>query len=154
MEQSIRKNIAVSNIDNMVKSNGTVDFGRIDDALESWVKELSIIMGAKDDAASTLSGGNQQKIVLGKWLEMKPRVLILNGPTVGVDVGAKFDLHHYLRKLVEDHDIGIILISDDIPEIHKNCNRILVMRKGRICNEVTNTQTTEKDLLSLITKEG
>lgn len=154
LEQSIRKNIAVSSIDNMVKSNGTVDFAKIDGALESWVKELSIIMGAKDDAASTLSGGNQQKIVLGKWLEMKPRVLILNGPTVGVDVGAKFDLHHYLRKLVEDHDIGIILISDDIPEIHKNCNRILVMRKGRICSEVTNTQTTEKDLLSLITKEG
>ncbi len=152
--QSIRKNIAISNIDNMVKRNGTVDYDRIDSSLENWVKELSIVMGGKEDAASTLSGGNQQKVVLAKWLETNPRVLILNGPTVGVDVGAKFDLHNYLRRLVENHNIGVIIISDDIPEIHKNCNRILVMRKGKICDEVVNVETTEKDLLSLITKEG
>lgn len=151
--QSTKKNIAVSNIDNLVKSNGTVDFERIDSSLENWKNELSIIMGDKDDPISTLSGGNQQKIVLAKWLETNPKLLILNGPTVGVDVGAKYDLHNYLRRLVENYGIGIIIISDDIPEIHKNCNRILVMRKGKICSEVTNTQTTEKDLFSLIANE-
>jgi len=153
LAQSTRKNIAVSNIDSMVKSNGTVDFDRIDSALEKWKNELSIIMGDKDDPISTLSGGNQQKVVLAKWLETNPKLLILNGPTVGVDVGAKFDLHNYLRGLVENYGIGIIIISDDIPEIHKNCSRILVMRKGRICSEVINTHTTEKDLFSLIVNE-
>jgi simple sugar transport system ATP-binding protein len=154
LDHSIKNNVAISNLDRMVKSNGTIDFNKIADAVERWQRELSIVMGDSGQPVSTLSGGNQQKVVLAKWLQTNPRVLILNGPTVGVDVGAKFDLHNYLRMLAREKDIGIILISDDIPEIHKNCNRILVMRKGRLRESVVNTEITENELLALITREG
>jgi simple sugar transport system ATP-binding protein len=92
-----------------------------------------------------LSGGNQQRVVLAKWLSMHPRILILNGPTVGVDIGSKYDIHQILRNLAAQ-GIGIIIISDDIPEVLFNCNRILIMRKGRIINEVMGKDVTEEEL--------
>lgn len=87
------------------------------------------------NAVSTLSGGNQQRIVLAKWLATKPRVLILNGPTVGVDIGSKHDIHRVLRELAAE-GLAVIVISDDIPEVIQNCNRVLVMNAGRIVSEL------------------
>lgn len=78
-----------------------------------------------------LSGGNQQKVVIAKWIETEPKILILNSPTVGVDVGSKADIHAYARKLA-GQGMGVIIISDDISEVLQNCNRILVMNKGRV----------------------
>jgi simple sugar transport system ATP-binding protein len=81
--------------------------------------------------ARSLSGGNQQRLVLAKWLASDPKILILNGPTVGVDVGSKADIHELTRELAHQ-GMGIILISDDIPEIMQTCSRVLLMKKGRI----------------------
>lgn len=95
----------------------------------------------------TLSGGNQQKVVLAKWLNSEPKILILNGPTVGVDVGSKSDIHNILRELAQK-GIGIIIISDDLPELVQNCNRIIVMKKGMI-SAVLETDDIDEERLSI-----
>lgn len=152
--QSIKENMAIANIDHMLKKNGSIDDKLIDGDSNQWRDDLSIKMGNIDDAIGTLSGGNQQKVVLAKWLETKPDVLILNGPTVGVDIGAKYDLHAHIREIVKNKTVAVIVISDDIPEIIQNCNRILVVKKGRITNELSNMDIDETKLLSIVTSQN
>ena len=94
---------------------------------------------------STLSGGNQQKCVLAKWLILDLNVLILNGPTVGVDIGAKFDIYELIKDLAAN-GLSVIVISDDIPEILSNCNRVLVMRRGKIVKEALTIDMDEASL--------
>lgn len=152
--QPTKKNLVISNIKNMLKSNKTIDSELIDEDMKKWKEELSVVMGSAEDEIQTLSGGNQQKVVLAKWLETNPDVLILNGPTVGVDIGAKYDLHEYIRNIVKDGDMAVIIISDDIEEVLQNCNRILIMKRGRICDEVVNIDYTPTKLLNLVTEQA
>ena len=112
---------------------------------EEWIKRLNVKTPTGELPASSLSGGNQQRLVLAKWLAFNPKVLILNGPTVGVDVGSKADIHELIRKLASQ-GMGIILMSDDIPELMHTCNRILLMRRGRIVEEFQRESTNEEDL--------
>ena len=98
-----------------------------------------------DQLVVNLSGGNQQKVVIAKWLENDPKILILNSPTVGVDIGSKADIHACARKLARQ-GMGVIIISDDISEIMQNCSRVLVMKKGRIVSEHKVSQLTEAEL--------
>jgi len=153
LPQSIIRNLLISNIDNLLDKFKMVDSEKMDEHMTYWQEELSIKMNSNDDPIRTLSGGNQQKIVLAKWLETDPKVLILNGPTVGVDVSTKYSLHSYLRKIVADHNVAAIIISDDIPEVINNCNRIYVMKKGRISEELRNIDTSEQELLNIITSQ-
>lgn len=153
LTQSIENNMIAANIDRLKKRSRTVDYAKGLEDSRYWVKKLGIKLHQLKDGIQTLSGGNQQKVVLGKWLETKPRVLILNGPTVGVDIGAKYDIHHYLRELAQEKDIAIIVISDDIGEVLMNCNRILIIQKGHIVGEYRNTDLTVAKLQQLITQE-
>lgn len=99
--------------------------------------------------ASTLSGGNQQKIVLSKWLSNDLDVLILNGPTVGVDVGAKQDIHSLIHELANE-GLAVIIISDDLSEVVVNCSRVIVMRDGSIVGELTGSDIPEEDIIEII----
>lgn len=150
LSQSIEKNMIVANIDNLL-SRGVIDSEKCKADTQAWVNDLEIKLDKINDSIQTLSGGNQQKVVLGKWLETEPKVLILNGPTVGVDIGAKSDIHYYLRELANSQKYAIIIISDDIEEILMNCNRILIIKKGRIVGEHINTELTSAELQALIT---
>ena len=94
----------------------------------------------------SLSGGNQQKIVLMKWLASNPDILILNCPTVGVDIGAKNDIHEIVRNLASEKGVGVIVISDDIYEIMQLCSRVLVMKDGRIAMETDVRDTSMEQL--------
>jgi simple sugar transport system ATP-binding protein len=89
------------------------------------------VAGPSERPVQALSGGNQQRVVLGRWLLTQPRILILNGPTVGVDVGAKAAIHKVIRRLAAQ-GLGVLMISDDVPELIENCNRIATMHEGRI----------------------
>lgn len=151
LTQPIENNMMLANIDDLIKKSGVIDEKRIHADAGRWKKELSIKMLENDAAISTLSGGNQQKVVLAKWLEIAPKVLVLNGPTVGVDIGAKYDLHNYLHRLAATMETAIIVISDDIPELIENCNRILVMKQGRLVGEYGNTEVDEHTLLAYVT---
>ena len=96
-------------------------------------------------------GKKEQRIVLAKWLATNPDVLILNGPTVGVDIGSKTDIQAYARKLAQD-GLGVIVISDDIPEVLQTCSRVLIMKKGRIVEEHPVTDLTEQSLAAKLSE--
>ncbi|MEO7719004.1 MAG: sugar ABC transporter ATP-binding protein [Capsulimonas sp.] len=112
------------------------------------MRDLSVKAAGPGIAANTLSGGNQQKLALGKWLAAAPRVLILDEPTRGVDVGAKADVYRIIRQLAQD-GMATLLISSDLPELLTLSDRILVMSQGRIRGELTRAEATEEKILAL-----
>jgi simple sugar transport system ATP-binding protein len=128
--QSIADNIAVTVLDQLLRWR-LLSATRKDKLVNDWIERLSMKIGEPDDAVSTLSGGNQQRVVLGKWLATNPKVLILDSPTVGVDVGARASIFEIVRTLAND-GMGIVMISDEIPETYYNADRILHMHDGRL----------------------
>ena len=114
-----------------------------------WKEKFAIKTDDVRKFASTLSGGNQQKIVLSKWLSNDLDVLILNGPTVGVDVGAKQDIHALVHDLANE-GLAVIIISDDLSEVVVNCSRVLVMKDGSMVGEMTGEDITEENILEII----
>ncbi len=99
------------------------------------IRAMAIATPNGDRPVTQLSGGNQQRVVIGRWLLQQPRLLILNGPTVGVDVGSKAGIHATIRELAQNNGLGVLMISDDLPELAANCNRILLMHRGRLVAE-------------------
>ena len=97
----------------------------------------------------TLSGGNAQKMVIAKWLNTEPSLLILNGPTVGVDVGSKADIHAILHDLAKK-GIGVIIISDDLNELIHNCNKLIIMKNGRTSGVLETGDMSEAELTGLL----
>ena len=146
LTQSIGDNIIISEIDRLKKKNGSYDIRKRDEEVARWVKELEIKTQNPDNPATTLSGGNQQRIVLAKWLACDLDVLILNGPTVGVDIGSKHDIHMILQKLA-GQGLGVIIISDDLPEVIQNCSRVLVIKDGKIKSEYDTQKVNEKMII-------
>lgn len=113
-----------------------------------WMADLGIRAASAVAAVQTLSGGNQQKVLLGKWLAAVPRVLLLDEPTRGVDVGAKSEIYAHIRRLAAD-GLAVLLISSDLPEILAMSDRVLVMREGRIAGALSRAEMTEEAVLAL-----
>ena len=132
--QSIADNLVLTVIDRLRRLRWFIDSQRKAGTVGDWVRDLSIRIGTSEDPVTTLSGGNQQRVVLAKWLATTPRVLILDSPTVGVDVGARAAIFEIVRDLAR-RGIAILLISDEVPEVYHNADRILHMRAGRIAGE-------------------
>jgi simple sugar transport system ATP-binding protein len=153
MDRSIGDNIIISEINNLISRMGWLKQSEKRKQEAEWVEKLKIVPSDPENAANTLSGGNQQRIVLAKWLATNPDILILNGPTVGVDIGSKHDIHLILRELAAK-GMAIIIISDDIPEVLQNCNRVLLMKSGRIEREIDPATTTEAVLAHFMTDEA
>ncbi len=118
--------------------------------VESSRKQLSISMASEHLDVQFLSGGNQQKVVLAKWLHTKPEVIIMDEPTRGVDVGAKFEIYQLMRRLTEE-GIAILMISSELPEILGLSDRILVMSEGRIVAELDHTEASEEKIVEYAT---
>lgn len=150
LQQSISANISIADLDEFTKNMGIIDTPKEKQSVEEWIKKLNIKVSDAALPASTLSGGNQQRIVLARWLLTKLDILILNGPTVGVDIGSKHDMHQILRTLAKE-GLAIIIISDDLPEVITNSNRVLIMREGKITGEVDPQNTTESELAQQVT---
>ncbi len=112
---------------------------------EDWIRRLRIAAPSASVPVRNLSGGNQQRVVLARWIALSPKVLVLNGPTVGVDIGSKSEIHAILEDLAAK-GMGILIMSDDIPEVLHNCNRILLMKRGRIVEEFDGAATDENEL--------
>lgn len=148
LPQSIADNIVVSQIDRMRTKAGLLDRAKRRREIDKWVAELAIKTPDPNNACSTLSGGNQQRIVIAKWLACQPEVLILNGPTVGVDIGSKHDIHAILQRLAREAGMGILIISDDLPEVLQNCSRVLVLKDGKVTFEAPTEGLKEAEILS------
>ncbi len=147
LPQPISDNIVIAEIDHLTKKAGVLDRKKRQAEVDKWVKEMAIATPNPENACSTLSGGNQQRIVLAKWLACNLDVLVLNGPTVGVDIGSKHDIHAILQRLA-DQGMAIIIISDDMPEVLQNCSRLLVMKAGKIVAQLDPAQADEALVLA------
>ena len=131
MRQSVADNVTVAILDRLLDRLGLLDLQERARKADAWVKALEVKVADPGVPVQTLSGGNQQRVVLAKWLAAEPRILILDGPTVGIDVMAKGAIHEFIRGLAKK-GLGVLLITDEIPEAVNNCNRILIMRSGKI----------------------
>jgi simple sugar transport system ATP-binding protein len=143
--QSILDNISLTVLEGLKMKSGLLDKGRMISDANRWVADLSIKIPFLAAPVRTLSGGNQQKVVLSKWLATRPKVLILDEPTIGIDVLAKNGVHDLVKQLAEQ-GIGILFISDEIPEVLSNCHRVLVMQKGKIVLQVFPGPDAEREL--------
>jgi simple sugar transport system ATP-binding protein len=150
LPQSINYNVVVSKLGKLASRLGFLNDKKIETEVDKWISDLSISTNNATRPVQTLSGGNQQKVILARWLATDLKVLILNGPTVGVDIGAKFDIHARIRKLAEE-GLAVIIISDDLSEVLHNCNRVLVMRNGQIARTMIASETDEKQLAEIAT---
>lgn len=126
-----------------------VDHVRARKEAERTFKELRIRASSLETVVETLSGGNQQKVVLGKCLNTDPKLLILDSPTIGIDVGSKAEIYGIIQELAR-RGIAILLISDEIAEIFHNCNRIIVMREGKIVRILRAEETSEEELRDIV----
>jgi simple sugar transport system ATP-binding protein len=128
-----------------VLSGGLISTRREDALVDRWINELAIKIGRLADAISTLSGGNQQRVAIAKWLAVGPRLLILDSPTVGVDVGARAGIFEIVERLAAA-GLAILLISDEVPEVYFNADRVLHMAGGRIVGEYDPHKIALQDL--------
>ncbi|MCL2856107.1 MAG: sugar ABC transporter ATP-binding protein [Oscillospiraceae bacterium] len=150
LPHSIDNNVISATIDGVLNKQRMLSAKKTKTLSSSWIEELKIVTPSGNMPAQTLSGGNQQRVVLAKWLSSHPKILILNGPTVGVDIGSKTDIHSYTRELAKK-GMGVIIISDDIPEVLENCNRVLLMKKGQIIEKMSCEGLTEEALSRKLT---
>jgi simple sugar transport system ATP-binding protein len=149
LPRSIADNIIVGEIDRLAGGAGVINRPKRRAEIERWVRELSIATPNPDNACQTLSGGNQQRVVLAKWLACDLDVLVLNGPTVGVDIGSKHDIHKILKSLAEK-GMAILIISDDLPEVIENCSTVLIMKRGRIVEKLEARGATEAQISAVM----
>jgi simple sugar transport system ATP-binding protein len=125
--------------------DGLISYEKKSALVAHWIHELAIKVAKAEGAVATLSGGNQQRVVLAKWLATEPKVLILDSPTVGVDVGARAGIYKIIRELAAQ-GLAILLISDEVSEVHFNADRILHMAGGRLVAEYDPRKTTLPEL--------
>lgn len=145
LRQSIADNMAVTVLGRLRNLLGLIPFERRASLARLWIDRLNIRASGVDVTAQTLSGGNQQRVVLAKWLATQPKVLILDGPTIGVDIRNKAGIHRLVRSLA-DKGMAILMISDEVPEVYFNCDRVLHMRNGCIVDEFVPGTASEAQL--------
>jgi rhamnose transport system ATP-binding protein len=112
----------------------------------TWAKKLQLKFGRMKNPVATLSGGNQQKVVLGKWLARDPSLLIIDEPTRGIDVGTKAEVHRIIDGLVAG-GMAVLMISSELPEVLGMADRVLVLHEGRLTAELTRAQADEDSVM-------
>lgn len=150
MDMSILYNVSIAKLPQLA-SGGFIRGREETQTIDSFVKKLSIKLSNIYAPVRSLSGGNQQKTVLARWLATNPRILILDEPTHGVDIGAKSEIYKLIRDLAET-GMGIILISSELPEIMAMSDRIAVMHEGRLAGILDHAEATENKIMELATR--
>jgi simple sugar transport system ATP-binding protein len=145
LDQSITANITLTMLERLASAFGLIGAGARQTHVARWVAELGIKVSNPENAVKTLSGGNQQRVVLAKWMATNPRVLILDSPTVGVDISAKDGIYEIIQRLARE-GVAVLMISDEIPEVLYHSHRVLVMREGRLTTNVRADNTSEDAL--------
>jgi ABC-type sugar transport system ATPase subunit len=149
LKMAIRTNISSANIAS-ISQNGFIQDRMEIDLSQQFVKQLNIRTPSIDQFARNLSGGNQQKVIRAKWLAVKPKVLIVDEPTRGVDVGAKIEIYNLLRDMAAT-GVAIVMISSELPEILGMSDRIAVIREGQFAGELDRVDATEEKIMEMAT---
>ena len=148
-DMNIMENASIAVLPQLAR-HGIIDTTKLKKEFEKYVKNLKIKLGKGTDLIGSLSGGNQQKVVLTKWLMANPKVLILDNPTQGVDVGAKEDIYNIILELAKQN-LGVVILSSEAQEIIRICNRTVVMYHGKIQDELSADEMTEEIIMRLAT---
>ncbi|HEV7931500.1 MAG TPA: sugar ABC transporter ATP-binding protein [Actinomadura sp.] len=145
---SVRDNIALAVLPRLARA-GVVSDARIDRVVDVFTRRLRIKAASPYQRVSELSGGNQQKVLLARWLAMNPKVLLLDEPTRGIDVGAKAEVQTLIEELAGE-GLGVLLISSDLEELVEGSDRILVLRDGAVVRELAGAEVTEEQIMAAI----
>src|SRR6202043_593556 len=146
LPMSIRDNLVLAAASDL-SNHGVIDSAKERTAIDEAVEKLQIRLNDLDAAVRTLSGGNQQKVVIGKWLMKEPRILLLNDPTRGIDVGTKQELYRLMRELA-GQGAAILFYSTDYDELIGCCDRVAIMYDGRIVRELEGAELTETNIIA------
>jgi ABC-type sugar transport system ATPase subunit len=149
LKMAVRTNISSANIAS-ISRNGFLQERTEKDLAQLFVKQLNIRTPSINQFARNLSGGNQQKVIIAKWLAVKPRVLIVDEPTRGVDVGAKIEIYNLLRTMAAE-GVAVVMISSELPEILGMSDRIVVIREGHFAGELDRADATEEKIMEMAT---
>ncbi|MEA2533526.1 MAG: rhamnose transport system ATP-binding protein [Actinomycetota bacterium] len=149
MDMSIDHNVALASLGRL-GSHGLIRRASELDLATTWGRKLQLKFGRMRDAVATLSGGNQQKVVLAKWLARHPSLLIIDEPTRGIDVGTKAEMHRLLDELVAD-GVAVLMISSELPEMLGMADRVLVLREGRLTAELSREEADEDSIMRAAT---
>jgi putative multiple sugar transport system ATP-binding protein len=153
LEEDIRKNVTLANLAAVSDGAGVIDEGREFKVANDYRRALSIRCSGVQQKVLNLSGGNQQKVVLSKWLFARPELLILDEPTRGIDVGAKYEIYTIIDQLASEGK-GILMISSELPELLGMCDRIYVMNEGRFVAEFPIAEASQEKIMRVIVASG
>ncbi|MEW1963612.1 sugar ABC transporter ATP-binding protein [Microbacterium sp. NPDC077644] len=151
MDLSVGRNLTLT-LRNTLSRAGIIDTAAERRAADTWSQRLQVKTGSAEFAVSTLSGGNQQKVVLAKWLATEPRLLIVDEPTRGIDVGTKAEVHRLISDLAA-RGIAILMISSELPEVLGMADRVVVMREGRVTARLDRADATPENVMLAATAE-
>ena len=151
LDEDIKTNVTLANL-NAVSNAGVINEHEDTQVSEEYRKAMNIRTPSVFQKVVNLSGGNQQKVVLSKWLFAEPEVLILDEPTRGIDVGAKFEIYGIINELAAQGK-GVVMISSEMPELLGMCDRIYVMNEGKLVGELAAEDANQERIMSLIVTE-
>jgi rhamnose transport system ATP-binding protein len=146
MEMSVARNIALPSMASL-RTLGLILGGTERSFGADWAKRLQVKYGRVSSPVSELSGGNQQKVVLAKWLARKPKLLIVDEPTRGIDIRTKAEVHRLISSLAGD-GVAVLVISSELPEVLTLADRVLVMREGRLVATMARAEATEEKIVA------
>jgi ribose transport system ATP-binding protein len=147
LNMDIKQNMSILNIDG-ISGRIFVNAKRAYDEARKFSEKMNVRASGLDQKAGTLSGGNQQKVLIGSALSVNPKIIILDEPTRGIDVGAKSEIYRHLRRLAGE-GVGVIIISSDLPELMSLCDRVCVMYEGKLNGEITGKDINEQWILQM-----
>jgi len=150
LAQAIRTNMSIASLDQIEHFGFFMDEAKERRLVEDYRKLLNIRMAGPDQPVGNLSGGNQQKVVLARWLALRPKVLIVDEPTRGIDIGAKVEVHNLLYEMARS-GIAVIAISSELPEVLAVSDRIITMREGKVTGELARSDATQEKLMAMMT---
>ena len=152
LDMTCRENISMAKLP-WIRRHGFIDNQKTKEIYNEYQQKMSISSPSPEQKVVNLSGGNQQKIVIGKWMSISPQLLILDEPTRGIDVGSKAEIHKLIAELAES-GIAVIVISSEMPEVMGISNRLITITQGEITAEFTGDEITEENLIKAITITG
>ena len=144
-------NTVISNLKSYLMGGVCLSDKKMEADTEWSIQAMRIKTPSQKTQIRSLSGGNQQKVIIGRWLLTKPEVLLLDEPTRGIDVGAKYEIYQLIINLAKEGK-GVIMVSSEMPELLGVCDRILVMSGGRLAGEVDAKNTSQEEILTLAAK--
>ncbi len=149
LDMAVRENFSLSHLEDYCRYD-LVDVGKEGEACRDYVQSLGIKTPSIEQRVVNLSGGNQQKVIIAKWVARRPKILIVDEPTRGIDVGAKAEVHALLNRLAEQ-GVGILLISSDLPEVLAVSDRVAIVKNGKISGTLVRTAASREQVMGLAT---